>query len=260
MRIAIVTALHKRYRLTELFLAYYAKTWNAPLFCVIDDDDLRMWSLVQRFPQWKHCEYSNELLADKWLACMDLASRFKDSFDAVMIVGSDDFIDDTYKTHVQTALHISHEQWKSQFPDDEHDLPEMHIQPRYIHYFNALTIDLICRKHKRPGAGRVLSNALLERLDWKPWRHGDRNIDGSMDQRLSQVYGGNAPYMYIEDEIGCILDVKAGQSIWSFEHLKTNNVTPKSPVFELEAEPYLKEHFPIIAGELLEWNQETETA
>ncbi len=254
-----MTALHKRYRLTDLFLAYYAKTWEGPLFCVIDDDDLKMWSLVQKYSQWTHCEYSNALLSDKWLACMDLASRHKDQFDAVMILGSDDFIDDVYKAHIYTSLHLTHREWGERFEDEEHDLPEMHIVPRYIHYFNALTSDLICRKHKRPGAGRVLTNAMLERLEWKPWRYGDRNIDGSMDQRLSQIYGGNVPYVFIEDEIGCILDVKTGEGIWSFEHLKTNNVTPRSPVFELDAEPYLRERFPIIANQLLEWNTQGET-
>jgi hypothetical protein len=59
VRIAVVTALHRRYHLTELFLSYYAKYWPYPLFAVIDDDDLQMWNLVRRYPEWRFCEYSN---------------------------------------------------------------------------------------------------------------------------------------------------------------------------------------------------------
>ena len=254
MRIAIVTALHKRYRLTELFLAYYAKTWQSPLFCVHDDNDLRMWSLVQQFPQWEHVEHANEPLADKWLSCMDLARRYEHTFDAVMILGSDDFIDAVYKAHVETYLHVVARDYAEKFSEVEFELPELQIQPRYVHYFDANTARLISRKHKRPGAGVVLSNALLERLDWKPWRRGDRNIDGSMTQRLSQVYGDDMPTAFIEDNIGCILDVKTPTNMWSFDHLATNNVTAKSPVEHLDAEEYLQEHFPLIANHLLQWN------
>ena len=255
MRIAIVTALHKRYRLTEMFLAYYAKLWPGPLYCVIDDDDLKMWRLVRQYPQWCHVEHQNMPLADKWLRCMQLARVERDNFDAVMILGSDDFIDKEYQQHIETSLWVTNRGYVERFDDAEGALPELQIQPRYIHYYDAPTARLISRKHKRPGAGRVLSNAMLERLEWRPWTHGDRNIDGSMDKRLAQVYGGNVPTAYIEEPIGSILDVKTDLNMWDFEHLRTNNVTEKSPVEDIEAEPFLRERFPIIANELLGWKQ-----
>ena len=246
MRVSILTALHKRYELTELFLSYYAKTWSGPLYCVIDNDDLRMWSLVKRYPEWTVCEYTNEPLADKWLAGMQLCKEHQADFDAVMILGSDDFIDNIYKAHIETMLYLAYREYNERF--NETALPELHIQPRYIHYMDIETQRLMCVKHKKPGAGRVLSNALLDKMDWTPWAAGDKNIDGSMDKRLAVVYGGSVPYMYIEESIGSILDVKTGQCIWNYDYLR------KGSYEDLDAEPYLKEHFPLITNNLLNWH------
>lgn len=245
MRTAILTALHKRYELTELFLSYYAKTWKHPLFCVIDDNDLRMWNLVRRYPEWTVCEHRNQPLADKWLAGMQLCKEHKSRFDAVMIVGSDDFIDSTYYEHITTALHLAHREYEDRF--DEGGLPEMHIVPRYIHYMDAVTGRLMRVRHKRPGAGRVLTNEMMDRLEWVPWTRGTTNIDGSMDRRLNEVYGGNVPYAFIEDDIGVILDVKVNENIWTYDHLR------KKDFEDLDAAEFLPEHFPLIADQLLGW-------
>ena len=251
MRIAIVTALHKRYRLTELFLSYYAKLWKHPLFAVIDNDDLDMWNLVRRYPEWTFCEHENRPLADKWLAVMDLAKRHSDKFDAVMIMGSDDFIDMVYRDHAETALYLAHREYNDRFGESQ--MPELHIQPRYIHYYQALTGEMMRVKHKRPGAGRVLTNTLMQKVDWKPWSAGDENIDGSMDKRLASVYGaGNVPYAYVEDNIGVIMDVKSGESIWSYDYLR------KGEFEDIEASSFLPEHFPLLANPLLTWKQHTQ--
>ena len=245
MRIAIITALHKRYELTKLFLSYYAKTWDHPLFAVIDNDDLQMWHLMRHFPEWTTCEHANQPLANKWLACMKLAEKHKDSFDAVMIVGSDDFIDDTYKKHVESALYLAFRESVDRF--GEKALPEMHIQPRYIYYMDALKGRMMRVRHKRPGAGRVLTKPLLERIKYIPWSEGDANIDGSMDKRLACVYGDHIPYAFIEDDIGTILDVKTGESLWDYDYLR------KKDFDDLDAEAILSERFPLIASRLLTW-------
>lgn len=245
MRVAILTALHRRYDLTELFLSYYAKTWKHPLLCVIDDDDLRMWDTVRRYPEWTFVEHRNEPLADKWLAGMALCKEHRERFDAVMIMGSDDFVDAEYKAHIETALYLAHRELEDSF--GEKQLPPIQIQPRYIHYMDAMTGRLMRVRHKRPGAGRVLTNALLDALDWQPWRAGDRNIDGSMDTRLAQVYGGNVPTMPVEESIGAILDVKTGESIWDYDYLRQKDFE------DLDAGDFLPRHFPLLSTPLLTW-------
>jgi hypothetical protein len=155
-----------------------------------------------------------------------------------MIVGSDDFIDETYRKHCETALYLAHREYGDRF--GEATMPEMHIQPRYVHYFDAVSGSMMRIKHKRPGAGRVLTNTLLAELDWTPWGAGDKNIDGSMDKRLAQVYGGNVPYAFVDDDIGVIMDVKSGESIWSYDYLR------KGDFEDLDAAAFLPEHFPTI--------------
>lgn len=246
MRIAILTALHQRYPLTRLFLSYYARTWDNPLFCVIDDDDLDMWEIVRQYPEWRFTTARNEPLADKWLAGMHFVKEHAAEFEAVMIVGSDDFIDQVYRDHIEVCIDLIH---------DMRPEPVYHIVPRHIHYLDAPTQRLMRVRHKRPGAGRVLSKAMLERLSWTPWRAGDSNIDGSMDKAILRVFGESLEYSYIEDDIGTIMDVKVRRAdgtqgnIWTYDHLL------RKPHEELDTAPFLRKRFPLIADHLLYWNE-----
>ncbi len=241
VKLGLLTAIWGRPRLTRLFLDYY--DLQAP-FSVMRaayspkdspaDHDLVL-NAMNQGTMWTFDGYRNAPLADKWLGAIN-ELKFHD-LDAVMIAGSDDFITPDYVEHckklVQDGAHM--------------------IVPRHIHYYDARTARMMRVRHKRPGAGRVLSASLLERMNWQPWRKGDRNIDGSMDARLRETIGDEADriYTYIDEPLGAILDVKTGVNMWDYDYLR------KKEYVDLDAAAFLPEHFPLIADELLEWNQQT---
>ena len=236
MKLGVLTAIWKRPRLTELFLRYTELLPFEVLVAVVSPEDPTLPDI--RAGQWQFVEHKNEPLADKFLAG---AAALRGQCDAVMILGSDDFVTLDYIEHCCSLLTGG---------------PQM-IVPRHIHYFDAIKCRLMRIRHRHPGAGRVLSAELCERLKWELWKREDGNVDGSMDARMKEVIGDRwkEHYTYIEDPVGVILDVKTKLTQWSYQYLRDGaHVDATKQYLSIEPAPFLEATFPQIAHTLLNWN------
>ena len=144
MKLAIITALHERYRLTRLFLEYYQELQvpgvELGLFCAVTHDEHRMQEMLKGYPGWTSAATHNKPLTQKFAGCLVIANFWQP--DAVMILGSDDFVSAGY---IESAVNLL----------DGADF----IGNESVHYMQ-LGTDQVIRQYtnERPiGAGRVLS-------------------------------------------------------------------------------------------------------
>lgn len=137
---------------------------------------------------WKYVECDNQPLGRKWNTGLQ---SFTD-VDAVMIVGSDDFIPLSY---VETAI----ERIKK-------GADVVQGKGLYIHQDGKLHW---CYPGA-PGAGRVISRRILERADWRLWEDGmERFLDSSAQTVLQKCRARR-----IRLENAPILDVKTDVNLW----------------------------------------------
>lgn len=237
MRIAVVTALHRRYALSGLFLGYYealrVKDVEFGLFCAIDHDDPDMRTIVDQFPAWTHSRGRNDNLCGKWLTSMGKVREWDP--DAMLVVGSDDFLNVRYIHRLVTLAKQGHGA----------------IFPQQVYFYDTLTGRLARGSYERVGAGRLLTRPVLEACDWQPWAAPSHSLDGSMDGVVRKAIGEENIHRIerISTFGGVILDVKTKESKNSFE-----SVLGRAERFE-DAAAFLPKHFPTVAPYLLDWNE-----
>lgn len=239
MKLAIITALHERYGLTRLFLKYYSELVvdgvELGLFCAVTKTENKMHQLVEDFPMWTPTFTENKPLTHKFASSM---AHIKD-YDAMMIIGSDDFINAGYITEGVKRLASAD-----------------YIGGNMIHYLNLGTEHMIKQWDvlgNPIGAGRMLSRNLLEHLDWMPWDFSTPGLDNSMVQKM--LYEGIVPEVMENYEAfgGAMLDVKMKDG-----HGIEMNQTPYStvrrwPHQQVNAQSYLDKYFPSLKQTLLTW-------
>ncbi len=238
MKLAIITALHERYKLTRLFLDYYQNLdiegVELGLFCTCTTDEHKMHNLVSEYPEWQVSTAENMPLTRKFAANMPNVKDWKP--DALMIMGSDDFASVGY---IERAIKRI----------DQHQ----YIGNSLVHYINLGTDQMIMQSdlYGRPiGAGRMLSRSLLDRMKWNLWLDDETTgLDKSMAQHLA--YHGVEPVMMSQHGL---LDCKeltpyghsANRTAW-----ETVRRWPHEPVEHPDR--YLDEHFPTLKQTLLSW-------
>lgn len=238
MKLGIYTAIWGRPRLTKLVLDYYNRIDTVYTMSVVyskEDpdpthlpsvdwsDDMDLWSVV----------HPNSPLSDKWLRGMQ---ECRDSgMDAVLIVGSDDLITPKY---VEACRYLI-----------ENGADYVYLPGCY--FYNALDGRMIWGQAERLGLGRCLSRRLLERLDWEPWPEGlPYGLDGAMWERVQALDDVSIVCLDEARKMGYVgLDIKTGSNLWDFDHIRDNIIC-----FDTPAESVLREHFPSVADELLNWN------
>lgn len=231
MRIAIVTALWQRPELTRIFLRHYAEMEVPGVeLCLIaavsphEDPALRTAfdEGAITYDGWATVAVDNKPLSDKWAATL-LVARRRD-IDAILIMGSDDFVDAKYIQRIAAEL-------------EDHAL----IISQSIYFYSTERREMFYATQSRVGPGRALRRDLLNECDWKPWELGvNSNLEGAMNRKL-----GSRPFRKIIGEDLTILDVKTGENMWSYDHvsmLRRKDVDP---------EAFLRERFPGVADELL---------
>ncbi len=239
MKLAIITALHGRYRLTRLFLDYW-RTLDVPgvdllLSCAISTDEYKMRELVtQEYPEWSPVYAPNMPLTGKFAANMQNVEAWKP--DAMMIIGSDDFIN---------AAYIAEGVRRMQNAD--------FIGGNTVHYLKAGTQQMISQQGHMIGAGRILSRPLLEFMEWHPWDNDNIRLDASMIQRLS--WEGITPEVMTNYHQfgGAMLDVKTVNQYGNVQNQRTFDSLRRSPHQNVNAHDYLHKHFHSIAETLLTW-------
>ena len=237
MRLAIITALHERYRLTRLFLRYWEEVViggvDLGLFCAVTTDEYKMREYVLKHHAAWHVSYAENMpLTRKFAANLPAVRTW--SPDALMILGSDNFTDIEYITSgIDRLKHADF------------------IGTKAVHYLD-MGSDQVIKQWSmdgRPiGAGRIISRELLDYANWNLWEKRDTRLDGSMYERIRWL--GIVPDWI---DRGTLLDVKARS-----EDGHSLNQTPfeavrKSPYEPVSGKEYLNKHFPTIAQDLLAW-------
>lgn len=201
MKLAIVTAFWQREEVTRAFCQHYRDLRDElasrvdVLLCAAHSQDEAYLDRIDA-SGWETVFAENRPLVQKFNAAVDLVTR---DFDAVLVTGSDDFIDAAYVLWAVEQVRRGYEL----------------IGARDIYFWRRSTGEGIHwpgyhgpREGEPIGAGRVLSAELLDRWMWKPWPDcGDRGLDGAMWHRAEVVSARTlcAPLVEIG---GMMVDVK----------------------------------------------------
>lgn len=174
MRIALLTAVWGRSRLARMVLQHNGSIEvsgvdivNVAVYSRQDPEAHRMIDVAG----WHYIQYPNRPLSNKWNAGCAFIRKLH--VDAMMIFGSDDFLNAAYlEAVVDTLKSGAH-----------------YVMPHSMYFYHAPSRQAIyCMNIGRVGGGRTLSRHLLGRMDYQPWEPGYmRNIDGAMDRRLIAV-------------------------------------------------------------------------
>lgn len=231
MKLAILTAVHGRRKLTEEFLKYY-QYMDVEVLCASYTDKEDGWLLEDykavRVPA------KNNPLSNKWQSGLTALSVM--DVDAVMILGSDDFVNPGYIDSCKYLLQGGAE----------------YVSLPGCYFFDTQTKRMIWGAAERLGLGRCISRGLLERLDWTLWPGGlNQGLDGAMWERVSNL--GNVRHVRLDEArkhrfIG--MDVKTGENMWSFDHIRDNILS-----FDVEPVHVLDEHFPTLSNTLMNWDK-----
>lgn len=232
MKLSLLTAIWGRPRLTEMFLDYYNGVDSLDLRVGVISNDQ---DAIDPTTRWWSTDHANNPLSDKWQHGIENVGADGD-MDAVIIAGSDDFLTPQY---IEACRYLI---------ERGADL----IQLDGAYFLNAETGDMIWSNAISMGMGRCISRRLLDRLDWQLWPEGlNQGLDGAMMQRIHELDGVNIVKLKAGKRHGIVgLDVKTGENIWSFDHVKENTIS-----YRVKTEEVLRRHFPSIADELLNWNE-----
>lgn len=233
MRIALITALWKRPELTRLFLRHYAEMEvpgvelvRLAAFSPGDDPYAAEVLTSEHRSGWTLVATPNEPLSDKWTNTLAVAQVYK--ADAILIMGSDDFVDAAYIQRIAAEL-------------ENHPI----IIPQSLYFYSTQKRELIYCTCSRGGPGRAIRRDVLDECGWSPWELGvDVGLEGAMDRRLGISNG--RPFRKIIGEDLTILDVKSGDNMWPYEHVQ--NMLGRK---EADPEAFLRGRLPGVADELL---------
>jgi hypothetical protein len=233
VKIALLTAIWQRPRITRLFLDYYEGMPVDTRFVVGSEDP-------PESENWSFLLADNNPLSLKWQSGLNAihGARFLYESDAVMTVGSDDFLTPQYIEACRYLLAQGAE------------LIEM--DGAYFH--DTRTGRTIWANALSMGMGRCYSRALLDRLDWQLWtEEADSGLDSMAMIRVLQE-GGEVKRISLSKEAKrhgiAALDVKTGENIWSMDHVKMGTLH-----YEAKTKMVLERHFPYISDQILNWEE-----
>lgn len=174
----------------------------------------------------EYVEHPNSPLSEKWAAGI---SALRDC-DAVMILGSDDLVNEAFVQAVRDML------------EDGYD----YIQPKSIWFYDTETMRCSYAEAFRIGGGRTFSKAMLDKIDWNPWPRnaGIGALDRTMDEKLDAItLPRRMPDQLRNREV--IVGVKTGDNRWSFDDMSGLVRAVHHPV------KFWRHHFPDIADDIL---------
>lgn len=203
MKVVVVTCLWRRHQLSGRVLARFAAA-QKNLRDVVDLDFVAVGSekdvsaeLAQQHG-WQYVEFANRPLGAKWNAALGRAREME--ADAILVVGSDDWLSDGLIKHQVEAL--------------ERGVQVAEIRDVYLLCGRTLE----CRRFGPTGVGRTVHRTILDKLDWSLWGPGTNcRLDAFMNKRLRAVGVESRESCYMSDvEGGSMVDVKAGTNIRGF--------------------------------------------
>lgn len=239
-RIGVLTCLWGRHALSDQVLHRYAvvregvaEHVDLELFAVGSEGDASEALAVRN--GWHYVEHPNRPLGAKWNAGLRAMRPY--NLDAVLIVGSDDWVSENVFLHYGTLLRAGF----------------VMIGLLDLHVLDLHTLRLLYwpgyppeseRAGETLGLARCLHRGLLDRLDWALWDDTREYVlDRNMTQRLvPHLRSGDRMAVLHGRALGfAALDVKSGENMWSFDEMAAS-----APGSEYRgALSYLTAHFPI---------------
>ena len=204
--IGILTALWGRHELADIVLEYYRHLDMDGIefdLCAVGSEGAASRFLAES-NGWHYVEAPNEPLSDKWNAGM---AYFENRVDAVLIIGSDDFI-------TPHTINVLIGAWEA-------GSDAVNINDLYFYDQAADTFHFAPRTN--PGAGMLIDSTVLRRLGWAPWPSGiERRLDGHLMNRLHKQ-GYPCKYRNIKGARAkdlVLIDVKTPENMWSVDDMQ----------------------------------------
>lgn len=234
-RIGILTALWQRPALSQIVLSRYQSIRsNLPSI------DVRLYAVGSEGSASRHIaeengfayvEHANEPLGAKWNA--GLQAMRNDNVDAVVIVGSDDLLDETYFLRQADLLNEGCRLSGLQ------DMYVFDLRTLRFAYWPGYD-ERSGRKGEPIGLGRCVHRSLLDALEWKLWDDRQNNmLDHSMYVRLLPHLqdGSLTALLSCRQENMLALDVKHDSNMWSMDQIVSsmNHVEFGEPVKFLQS-------------------------
>lgn len=204
MKIKIVTGAWKRHQLFEFFCRYYADLQKRANFeLIIACSEPETLEIAQRYGHTA-LMVANEPLSRKFNTATERAI----GADYCLMIGSDDFV--TYDT-LKFYQSLFKKGYDYIYPLD------------WYFYDTASRKGLYWKGYDQPhnigkgcGAGRALSNALLDKMQWHPWAAGfDRVLDNGMQAKIDAL--PHSSYCFrLRDYRLFGLDIKTEQNMTPF--------------------------------------------
>lgn len=184
-------------------------------------------------PGWHYAEAPNAPLSCKWNAGAGALHALPQNgpngergLDAVMIVGSDDFVAPGYMAAAADAIRGG----------------ATLVRTEAVVFADAATGRAVRCRMARMGAGRVLAASVLDRLNWQPWPPGlGRRLDGAMDKRIRT--SGGARQVCIQDAPP-VLDVKSPVNLWDYDTVRAWGGSRAEDLSPQALRALLTEHYP----------------
>jgi len=213
MQITIVSAIWGRYRLTEIFLQSlkrYRQDYGIEAV-VAGSEGGKTKDICDKYGVG-YVEVKNKPISNKFIKA-SVEAIVKHSPDYLMILGSDDFVNDAL---ISKYLSLA---------EKKYDLIGLlncyfyHTKSkgatRWRGYNNY-------RKGETVGMGRMLSRNVYEKLERKLWSEGmDSSLDHTMMKRLAKVKGLTRTAIRMEDGVVAV-DVKGQGNITRFGAYRAN--------------------------------------
>lgn len=233
MKIAIITAAWKRHHLFEFFCWYwremaFQQSANMELLLYVATSEPETAAIARKY-KFHVIESPNQPLHQKWNAIAQLAKA--DQPDYCLFVGSDDFCNAALLSFFVKLMHKGTD----------------YIAPLDWYFLDVVTKKLLYwggymesyRKGEPCGAGRALSNRMMNRLDWQPWGSGnDRMLDTAFKVKKSGEEI-TREFFFIANTPGLMgLDIKTAVNMTPFKSW------PNTMILE-ETQRFLLNHFDI---------------
>lgn len=216
MRLALITTVYRRPRLTNLVLTHYAALAERmkeefeitiyAAFSRMEDPDFHDLSYFRRLGI-RVVFAENEPLSDKWNAVSTIA--YQDDPDALIVFGSDDLMNDTLVRLLALQVRYGHDA----------------VTLNNCYFYHPLSRRASLLSDARIGAGRTFSRRLLQHLDGYLWPTGSHiRPDHTQNEHLEQ--SGHAfhfvnlpdhalpPYKPFRKPV--LVDVKTDTNRWPF--------------------------------------------
>lgn len=216
MKIIVLTAVWKRYRITQLFYKWMhylqQQDYIIDVVSVGSEKAISKWQCEQY--GFTYLEHSNQPLGQKW----NHGARHLEQldWDYCLILGSDDFISEPAMALLRAKA------------NNEVDFAGF----KDLYFYSSITQKMAFwpgytngRQGESCGAGRLISRAVMEQMRYQPWDSSRRKgLDLSMSNHLKHL--GVDVSSSLTTEEAPIVDVKSAVNLGAFWKYDDQRVDP----------------------------------